>query len=69
MRCGGYLVQIGDYAYVVAKKCGTPCYKETIRIGIKRQQKVEHWAYERYDLIWYLVFKDGKLFKIEWIRN
>ncbi|MBW2653642.1 MAG: DUF2845 domain-containing protein [Deltaproteobacteria bacterium] len=65
LRCNGKLICTGDYTYVVFKKCGKPCYKEIIRIGIKRQPKIEHWVYERYGLIYYLVFQDGKLIKVE----
>lgn len=69
MRCGCDIVEVGYYKYHVLKKCGTPDYKEMIRIGTTKQPKVNQWIYQRYGYFYCLTFKDGKLVKIESIRN
>jgi len=72
LRCECGLVSIGDRTSVVLVRCGTPIYKEVIRIGIgiEKQPKLETWMYGPIGGMYYnLVFKDGKLFKIESFRK
>jgi Protein of unknown function (DUF2845) len=72
IRCGNYLVSVGDLKIKVLDKCGEPISKEEIGLNAykRRQGKnvrfLEQWIYEfhhgYYDV---LTFKGGKLVKIE----
>ena len=72
IRCGNYLVSVGDLKIKVLDKCGEPISKEEIGLDTyKRRRKdkyryLEQWIYEfhpgYYDV---LTFKSGKLIKIE----
>ncbi len=64
LRCGCGLISIGDPTFLVLKRCGTPIYKELIRLGIKKP-KINTLVYEIGGRYYYLTFKDGRLFKIE----
>ena len=70
LRCNCGLVSIGDRTFVVLKRCGEPVYKEIIREGKRKQPKLENWVYGPIGGMYhYLIFKDGKLFKIESFRK
>ena len=72
IRCGNYLVSVGDLKVKVLDKCGEPISKEEIELdsyGHRRKDNyrfLEQWIYEfHYGYYDVLTFKGGKLIKIE----
>jgi hypothetical protein len=72
IRCGNYLVSVGDLKIKVLDRCGEPISKEEIGLNSHKHRRgknirfLEQWIYEfhhgYYDV---LTFKGGKLVKIE----
>lgn len=73
IRCGNYLISVGDLKVKVLDRCGEPILKEKIELNTSRHRRdnnkyryVELWTYEfHYGYYDVLTFKGGKLFKIE----
>lgn len=72
IRCGNYLISVGDLKIKVLDRCGEPLFKEKIELNSPRHRRdnkyryVELWTYEfHYGYYDVLTFKGGKLFKIE----
>ena len=72
IRCGNYLVSVGDLKVKVLDRCGEPISKEEIGLNSYKHRQgknvrfLEQWIYEfhtgYYDV---LTFRGGKLIKIE----
>ena len=70
MRCGGNLVQEGDYKFEVIDKCGEPDQKELVGYVVNRrgdrEMKIELWIYgPRRGLYYILHFEGATLKEIE----
>ena len=73
IRCGNYLISVGDLKIKVLDRCGEPISKEKIELNSSRHRRVddnyrylELWTYEfHYGYYDVLTFKGGKLIKIE----
>ena len=70
MRCGGNLVQEGDYKFEVLDKCGEPDLKELVGYVVNRrgdrEMKIELWIYgPRRGLYYVLHFEGATLKRIE----
>jgi len=64
MYCGKALIQVGDSAGRVLKKCGKPHHKTTTKIGLSSHEEV--WYYEWSNKLPHtLAIRDGKVIKIE----
>lgn len=73
LRCGSQLISVGDRAFEVQQKCGTPVSQDLI--GTKttmnhyRQRdevKVEEWIYgPDHGMYQYLRFEGGRLVRID----
>lgn len=73
IRCGNYLISVGDLKLEVLDKCGEPILMEKLELNSSRHRKrddnyryVEQWTYEfHYGYYDVLTFKGGRLIKIE----
>jgi hypothetical protein len=72
IRCGNYLISVGDLKIKVLDKCGEPISKEEIGLDAHKHRRkdkyryLEQWIYEFHDGYYdALTFKAGKLIKIE----
>lgn len=72
LRCGSQLVNTGDHASEIYRKCGKPVskadlgYREVIdSYRIRSEVKVEEWTYGPWNgMYYYLTFRGGRLFSI-----
>ncbi|MBO3276686.1 DUF2845 domain-containing protein [Pseudomonas schmalbachii] len=74
MRCGSALVSIGDRAWEVEKKCGTPAHRDEVGYTLggydRREFRVEEWVYgPRNGTTYILTFEANRLKSIEFQRN
>ncbi|MNE46622.1 hypothetical protein D3C80_1409690 [compost metagenome] len=74
MRCGSALVSIGDRAWEVEKKCGTPTHRDEVGYTLggydRREFRVEEWVYgPRNGTTYILTFEANRLKSIEFQRN
>ncbi len=67
MRCGGSLVQEGDYKFQVLEKCGAPDIRELVGYVIDRQgnreMKIEQWIYGPLQGLYYILHFEGATLK------
>lgn len=49
MRCGSQLISVGDRAFEVEEKCGTPAFRDVVGYTLgpyeRREMKIEEWVY------------------------
>jgi len=69
MRCGNDLVNIGDSAFIIEKKCGDPVNKVhlgyTINEEKKRELIIEDWVYGPWnDYYYFLTMVGGRVSEI-----
>jgi len=69
MRCGNDLVNIGDSAFIIEKKCGDPIKKVdmgyTINEDKKRELIIEEWVYGPWnDYYYFLTMVGGRVSEI-----
>lgn len=74
MRCGSQLVSVGDRAFEVENKCGTPAYRDLVGYTLggydRREYKVEEWVYgPTSGMLSILTFEGNRLTRIERRRN
>ncbi|MGE8500451.1 MAG: DUF2845 domain-containing protein [Pseudomonas sp.] len=74
LRCGSQLVSVGDRAFEVEKKCGTPEYRDLVGYTLgsyeRREYKVEEWVYgPTSGMLSILTFEGNRLTRIERRRN
>ena len=72
LRCGTYLVQIGDHENEIKRKCGKPLsyenigYVDSISEGTRvTAYKIEELIYKKMGRFYYLTFKGNKLSNIQ----
>ncbi|MGG2398960.1 DUF2845 domain-containing protein [Pseudomonas sp. SH1-B] len=70
MRCGSQLVSLGDRAFEVERKCGTPVYRDPIGYTLggydRREYRVEEWVYGPTNgMLSILRFEGNRLVEIE----
>ena len=67
MRCGGSLVQVGDYKFEVLDKCGEPDIKEPVGYVIdrrgNREMAIEQWIYGPLRGLYYILHFEGATLK------
>lgn len=67
MRCGGDLVQEGDYKFEVLEKCGEPDLKELVGYVVNRrgdrEMKIEQWVYGPARGLYYILHFEGATLK------
>ncbi|MCF8078833.1 MAG: DUF2845 domain-containing protein [Desulfobacterales bacterium] len=67
MRCGGDLVQEGDYKFEVLDKCGEPDLKELVGYVINRrgdrEMQIEQWVYGPMRGLYYILHFEGATLK------
>ncbi|MCG2635435.1 MAG: DUF2845 domain-containing protein [Gammaproteobacteria bacterium] len=69
MRCGSYLVKIGDTKDQVVKRCGEPVYREEVSAEVERSE--EQWVYDPGSAAFrrILTFRGLRLVDIETVRR
>lgn len=70
MRCGSQLVSLGDRAFEVERKCGTPVYRDPIGYTLgsydRREYRIEEWVYGPTNgMLSILRFEGNRLVEIE----
>ena len=74
MRCGSQLISLGDHAFEVERKCGTPTSQAVIgskesfssNYRYSEQVRIEEWIYgPDHGMYRYLRFEGGRLIRID----
>lgn len=74
LRCGTQLINEGDRAFEVEKKCGTPVYRDLVGHTLtgydRREFKIEEWVYGPTNgKLSILTFEGNRLVRIESRRD